>query len=122
VAHSQGDHRAARALYGESLTIGLELGAVGEIAYWLNCLGGLARMAAAQGQCERAARLFGTAERCSEGMNHPLLPADRAEHDRSIAAVRATLGESAFAAAWAEGWAMPFDQAVAYALEEIADG
>ena len=47
----------------------------------------------------------------------PLPPRDRTLHERDIAAVRARLGEAAFAAAWAEGRAMPPEQAVAFALE-----
>ena len=45
-----------------------------------------------------------------------LAPADRADHDRDVAAVRAALGEAAFAAAWAEGRAMTMEQAIAEAL------
>ena len=33
-----------------------------------------------------------------------------------LAAVRAQLDETTFAAAWAEGWAMSLEQAIAYAL------
>ena len=36
--------------------------------------------------------------------------------ERDSAAVRAALGEEAFAVVWAEGRAMTLDQAVAYAL------
>jgi UDP-N-acetylmuramyl pentapeptide synthase len=39
-----------------------------------------------------------------------------------VAAVRAALGEEAFAAAWAEGQAMTREQAIAYALEEEVKG
>jgi hypothetical protein len=39
------------------------------------------------------------------------------ECSRSIATVRAQLGDAAFAAAWAEGQALPLEQAVAYALD-----
>ena len=44
---------------------------------------------------------------------HPYWAAERA---RKVAATRASLGEDAFAAAWAEGQAMPLEAAVAYAL------
>ena len=42
------------------------------------------------------------------------------EFDSNVAAVRAELGEAAFAAAWGEGQTMTFEQAVAYALAENA--
>jgi len=35
-----------------------------------------------------------------------------------VAAVRDTLGETAFAAAWAQGRALPLERALALALEE----
>jgi hypothetical protein len=93
---------------------------LGDKHNFLTGLEGLAALAAAQAQPERAARLFGTAEGLREAMGAPLPPAERAEHDRSVAAVRTTLGEEAFAAAWAEGRAMSRDQAVAFALTEEA--
>ena len=43
---------------------------------------------------------------------------DRPDYDRSVAAARAALDDEAFRAAWAEGRAMPQEQAVSYALEE----
>ena len=45
-----------------------------------------------------------------------MTPADRADHDRDVATVRAALGEAAFAAAWAQGRAMTMEQAIAEAL------
>jgi hypothetical protein len=45
-----------------------------------------------------------------------VLPIWRAEHERSLAAVRAQLGEAEMARLWAEGEAMTLEQAVAYAL------
>jgi hypothetical protein len=75
-------------------------------------------VAVAQAQSERAARLFGAAEALREAIGTPLPPADRAEHDRSVAAVRTALGEEAFAAAWAEGRALTLEHAVAFALAD----
>jgi hypothetical protein len=43
-------------------------------------------------------------------------PAARATYERAVAAVRANLGDEAFAAAWAEGLAMTVEQAIAEAL------
>ena len=45
-------------------------------------------------------------------------PAERAEYEQVLAGLRAALGEPAFAAAWAEGEAMPLEQALAQALDE----
>jgi hypothetical protein len=48
-------------------------------------------------------------------------PQLRDEYDRAVAAVRARLGEAAFAAAWAAGRAMAPGDAVAYALADAPD-
>jgi hypothetical protein len=85
------------------------------------CLESLARVAAAQGQPERAAQLFGAAA-LRDALGAPLPPADRADYERQVAAVRATLGEEAFAAVWAEGRGMPLEEAAAFAMAETAGG
>jgi non-specific serine/threonine protein kinase len=114
-AHAQEDYGAARALFEEAVAIARELGHKGAI---VRDLEGLAAVAVAQGQPERAARLFGAVEALRAAMGYPLPPVQRAEHERSIAAVRAALGEATFAAAWAEGQAMPLEAAVADALNQ----
>src|SRR5690606_31300556 len=48
-----------------------------------------------------------------------VLPRDKvAQRDETIEALKADLGEEAFAAAWAEGQAMTLDEAVALALQQ----
>jgi non-specific serine/threonine protein kinase len=46
----------------------------------------------------------------------PLLRADRPVYDQGVSAVRTALGEVAFRAAWAEGRALPPEQATEVAL------
>lgn len=46
----------------------------------------------------------------------PLVEQDH--YERDVSAVRQALSGEAFAAAWAEGRAMPLEEAVRYALEE----
>jgi predicted ATPase len=67
----------------------------------------------------KAARLFGAAETLRTSIRTALTPAERAEHDRYLAAARAQIDESAFVFAWAEGQTMTMEQAVAYALDEV---
>jgi hypothetical protein len=43
------------------------------------------------------------------------------EYERSVATARAALDEATFAAVFAEGQRMSFDQAIAYALEKVTD-
>jgi DNA-binding NarL/FixJ family response regulator len=49
-------------------------------------------------------------------LGYPLPPEDRPAHERAVAAARADLGAEAFAAAWAEGRALPLEQVIQEAL------
>jgi hypothetical protein len=71
---------------------------------------------------ERAARLFGAEEALREAIGFSLLPAQRAEHDRDVAAACTGLGEGIFASTWAEGRALPLDRAIREALGMGARG
>ena len=112
-ARHQMDYGRAQALLAESLALARDLGNKESIAESLN---GLAGLAAAQDQPDRAARLFGTAEVLYESIGLPIPPIYRAEYDRNVAATRDHLGEAAFAMAWAEGRALRQEQAMACAL------
>jgi predicted ATPase/class 3 adenylate cyclase len=111
VVHAQGDDDRATALYEESLALYRELGNKHGLA---ECLEGLAGVAVAQRQLERAARLLGAAETLRQATGAPLSPGERARYDRDMSAVRAGLGEAAFAAAWATGKAMPLEHVSTY--------
>jgi hypothetical protein len=117
VALHQGDCQKAAGLFAESLTLFREQGDKKGIA---ECLAGLAGVAGVKGKADRAASLFGAAEAAREALGVVLWPANRIDHDRNVATIRAQLNGAAFAATWAEGRAMALEQAVAYALEEIA--
>jgi non-specific serine/threonine protein kinase len=121
VAHRQKDYGQATALFIESLGWYRELGLKTGIAASVT---GLAGVAAAAGMsvagAERAARLFGAAERLREEVGAIVDRADLAEYERNVAEVRAQLNETAFAVAWTEGRAMSLDDALVYAQQEIA--
>jgi predicted ATPase len=112
---AQGDHAAARALLEEGLALHQELGEKRGIAFALEAVAGLA---SAQGQPERAAQLLGAAARLRAAIGAPLPPPERADYERTVAAARAHLEPAAFRAAWAEGEALPLEQAVASALDD----
>jgi non-specific serine/threonine protein kinase len=112
VARSRGDFAAARAHQIEALAVWQAAGMQSGVALSLEAL---ASLVTAQQQAERAARLFGATEALQALFQ--LEPADRADHDQDVAAVRAALGEAACAAAWAEGRAMSLEQAIEYALD-----
>jgi hypothetical protein len=83
-------------------------------------LEGMAALEQAEGQGERAAQLLGAAAALREALGTPLRPIDMSEHETLRAALHEALGEDAFAAAFAAGRALNWEEAVAYALEEPA--
>ncbi len=92
---------------------------VGDKTYVAYCLEGLAAIVASEGRLAWAARLWGAAEALLETIEvtaYPYAP-DRSLYQRQVAAARAQLDAQAWVEAWAEGRAMSFEQAVAYALE-----
>jgi non-specific serine/threonine protein kinase len=81
-------------------------------------LEGLACVAGAEGEAERAARLFGAAEALMEVIDYRLVPQERAVLEPYRASVRSRLGEEAWEDALAEGGAMNLEEAIDYALAE----
>jgi len=106
----RGDHAAACAFYEEGLAEARAMGNKLAIAPGLE---GLAGAVAVQGEFTWAVQLWGAAEGLREALGMPLPPVDRAAYECSVAAARLQLGETVFAAAWAEGRAMTPEQALA---------
>jgi hypothetical protein len=77
-------------------------------------------LARAQGQSERAARLWGAAQTLHEAKGIPRDADFLAEADARISTVRSGMGEEAWEEAWRKGRAMPLDEAVSYALQKEA--
>ena len=143
VAASQGEYATAAALYQECLALRRELGDQRSIA---NCLERLAGLAARCGEMEqragsgsegggaafdgndprpyyeRAARLLGAAAVLRERLGTPLAPSERDEHERWVRIARAELEAITFETVWAEGLAMPLEQAMNYAMRPAQEG
>ncbi len=85
----RGDLASAKARHEEGLAIGRELGDKRGIAFALE---GLAAVAAALGFSARAARTWGAAERLRTELGSPVLPKDKPDYDRRVAAARAVHG------------------------------
>jgi non-specific serine/threonine protein kinase len=117
VAQGRGDDTRAAALYHESLR--LLRGQVNELGT-VEILTGLARLAA-KGQPEAAVHLFAAAEAIRTQAGLTAAPALRAKNERALAAARVTLGEEAFAAAWAAGGDLSLDRAIAEAQTVAGD-
>jgi predicted ATPase/DNA-binding CsgD family transcriptional regulator len=113
VAMHQEDYDQASAAYKESLIVGRDIG-----DRWVaeECFVGLAGVASARGDHEQAARLLGAADALRDALGHRFSPADQADYNHRVARTRAGLGEVRFAAAVAQGRAMPLDEAIADAL------
>ena len=110
IALARGDAEGAEDLFHQALTErverGLRLGSVDS----LDALAGLALLA--EGHAE-AARLFAAADAARTALGYPRPPVDRPAHEAAVGALRAALGEAAFAAAWGEGSALSLEDAVA---------
>lgn len=80
-------------------------------------LAGLGAVEAAEGKAARGARLLGTAA-ALRGDGSPKREAvDQSEWERAVDACVAALGEEAFALNFAEGGAMTWEQALAFARD-----
>lgn len=117
VARETADPSRAIRMFRESLTLFVALEDQWSIVHVLESL---ASLAAAQQQGGRAARLWGVSEALRERLKSPLTPSSRLAYDQAVAEAREALGEGAFAVALAEGRAMTWEQAVAFALEKDA--
>ena len=113
-ASALGDLERARDCYCQSLNMRRDLDDRDGVRWTLHSLGFLAlRM----GAHERAARVLGAAAPLDEGLGAMLGSQRQALYEGNIAVLRETLGAAAFAAAWAAGRAMAYEQAVEYALD-----
>ena len=115
MAFEAGDEARATALLAESLAVFKAMGNGEGVANVLDMFAGLA---AAQGRTERAARLWGAAERLHDPGTTRVSPIRRTRYEGYRAAAHAQRAEAPFTQAWAEGRAMALEQAIAYALDE----
>jgi len=111
--HQYEDKQQAKMLYQQGLNLWQDMQRVDDGLGIVRGLSGMAEVAAAQGQAERAGRLFGAADR--------LLPATSSYRDdvnRRVAEARAHLDATAFTAGWTTGQAMTLEQAVTGSLQD----
>jgi predicted ATPase len=75
-----------------------------------------AKLASLKAQPVRAARLFGAAQALREKFGPAIPPVEQADYDQSVSQLGDQLDPAVFSEAWAEGQALGWEQAVAYAL------
>ncbi len=112
IARDRGDLERAAAFAQESLALFYDLGDHRGIAACLEFMGSAI---AAQGP-ERGTRLLAAAETLRETTGVDWPAARGAAQERTVAALRSTLGADAFARAWEAGRRLPLDEIVADAL------
>jgi non-specific serine/threonine protein kinase len=108
----QGDYERAMQACREALAVSQALGHKNGLAFSLEAMAGIA---GAQGQAERAAKLFGAGQALQDAIGTPLAPGLRVLYERVMMTTRDRLGEVAYAEIWAQGRAMPLQQAIAEA-------
>jgi DNA-binding CsgD family transcriptional regulator len=115
VAFLRGDLERAKALLKESLALCCELD---DKRLAFDRLERLACVAGAEGEAERAARLFGAAGALREAIGVPPDPPMRTLEEPYLLEARSKLEEGAWTKAWEEGQAMSMERAIEYALSE----
>jgi len=115
----QDDLGRAADLYRESLSLSWETGLNPLVQRTLE---GLACLAGAKGEAERAARLWGAAQALHEAKGIPRDIDFLAEADARISAVRSAMGEEEWEEPWRKGRAMTLDEAISYTLQEEEAG
>ncbi len=110
ITTAEGDYAAARAYYEENLVTARE---IGDYRITLSGLEGIATVAAAQGMCDWAARLWGAGDILRETIGKSFSLREYAKYEKVVTDTRIQLGEKDFAAAWAWGRTMTPEQALA---------
>ena len=106
----RGDTGTARHLFRESLALFRNQGDRRGTA---DCITGLACVLVSMGQRARAAQLFGLAEALRERAGATIWPANAADYERSLTALRSQPDQAGLDQAWAEGRALPADRTIA---------
>jgi predicted ATPase/class 3 adenylate cyclase len=111
IARHMGDLTLAKSIYQETLQSWQDFGNRAAIAHQLECFGFLA---IADEEPQRAIKLFGAAEALREKIQSPMTDQERIEYEQAVSQLRPT--ETEFNATWAEGRALPMEQAIQLAL------
>jgi len=115
VAYARRDDATGRALYKECLTLFKEVGEKLGIVTTLHELAS----AVQEQDINVAVCLWGAAQTLRKSTGAVMTLKEREEYERQVSQARATLEESAFAAAWEAGHALTWEQAADYALEKL---
>lgn len=115
--HHYGNEQQAKTLYQQSLNLSRDMQRLEHGIGTVRAVAGLAEVAAAQGQAERAGTLFGIADRML-----PAASSYRDELNSRVADIRSRVDGGEFTAGWTAGQGMSEQQAIDYALQESPIG
>jgi non-specific serine/threonine protein kinase len=118
IAYLMKDYARALAFDLESLKFKVDVMDKLGIAYSFEAL---AQIAAAQEEPERAAVLWGAADRLREAMNVPIESSREDIYISLIPITRAQIGDEVFGKAWSKGKAMSLKEAIEFALALTPD-
>jgi tetratricopeptide (TPR) repeat protein len=113
IVRDQGNYRRAATRYRESIVWYRDK--LKKWGNWWNVLS-LGTVASAQGQLQRAAKIYGAIDGWQQSIKLLRLSRDQRQFGTYIEATRAELGEAAYATAFEQGRAMTTEQAFQYAL------
>jgi predicted ATPase/transcriptional regulator with XRE-family HTH domain len=117
IAAARGDHVQALATLARCVHLARQLE---NRTLQVECLEEVAAVYAAQGEEVHAVRLCGATTALRGALGAPRSPAEQATVERIVAAVRASLGEAAYQAAWREGSGLALDAVVEEVVKEHA--
>jgi predicted ATPase/DNA-binding SARP family transcriptional activator/class 3 adenylate cyclase len=115
LARKQGNEVEAATRFQESLSLARDLGNKESIVLGLAAFAGIISL---KGDAERAAQLLGAADALCDRLGAFRDQVQRYDYPRPDSLLHERLGEERFAAAWAEGRAMPLEEAMRVALKE----
>ena len=113
LAREQGDYKAADRFYLESLATFQEQDQKRSI---LGIFENLACSAVGQELWRRSIRLAGAAAALRQLLHRPLLLSEKEKLDLSLEPARLALTGAEAATTWMEGWKMPLEQVIEYAM------
>jgi len=114
VAYDKGEYNEAAEEYRQSLRLYVEAGDTGNCSWSLE---GLAAVASALGQHERAARLFGMAEYLQQESGVLRPDDEKKQYEARVERAKAAADIASWDKAWQQGRDMSMDEGVKYALQ-----
>lgn len=118
LACQQQNYALAKARYRESLVLYRAFGSPNYIAL---CLEGFAAAVCGEGHFAQATHCCAVAAALREQVQAPLPPAEREAFEKTVATVKAALGEPAFVNEWTVGSKLTQDEAIDYALLDVSE-